>query len=299
MIGKISHNNKFLLVAFRAILLLLCNLGSHHVLAEQQAFGIVEKGQLKIKGEWIQGGLLSGQVEPGSKVTFLGNEVVVSTEGNFILGIGRDAPQSLEVLVESGESQETFSFPVIQRDYAIQRIEGVESKYVSPPEEVLQRIRNDGVSVTRARKLRDVRADFNGGFIWPSKGPISGVYGSQRVFNGVPKRPHYGVDVAAPVGTPVVAPAAGKITLAKDLYYSGWTVVLDHGQGLSSSFLHLNKALVKEGDYVEQGQLIAEIGATGRVTGAHLDWRMNWMNQRIDPQRLVVPMETVAPDKGK
>ncbi|MGY0583956.1 MAG: M23 family metallopeptidase, partial [Paraglaciecola chathamensis] len=130
--------------------------------------------------------------------------------------------------------------------------------------------------------------DFSQDFIWPAQGPISGVYGSQRVLNGQPKRPHYGVDVAAPTGTPVYAPADGVVTLfVPDMYYSGGTMIIDHGLGVSSTFLHLSKGLVQVGDNVKQGQLVAEIGATGRVTGAHLDWRMNWMNVRIDPALLV------------
>ena len=129
-------------------------------------------------------------------------------------------------------------------------------------------------------------------------GRISGVYGSQRVLNGEPRRPHFGLDIAAPTGSPVKAPADGVITLAHpDMYYSGGTVILDHGQGLSSSFLHLSRILVAEGDEVSQGQVIAEVGATGRVTGAHLDWRMNWYDQRIDPQLLVGPMPELASEK--
>lgn len=142
-----------------------------------------------------------------------------------------------------------------------------------------------------ARRTDDPRLDFMQSFIWPSIGPISGVYGSQRILNGQPRRPHFGVDVAAPTGTPVRAPAAGIITLAHpDMYFSGGTVILDHGHGVSSSFLHLSRIHVQVGQRVEQGELIAEIGATGRVTGPHLDWRMNWFGQRIDPALLVGAM---------
>ena len=124
-------------------------------------------------------------------------------------------------------------------------------------------------------------------FIWPARGVISGVYGSQRFFNGKARRPHFGLDIAAPTGTPVYAPAGGKVTLVQNLYFSGWTVILDHGHGLSSSFLHLDAAVVEVGQYLEQGALLGRIGATGRVTGPHLDWRMNWRNQRVDPGVLV------------
>ncbi len=257
-----------------------------------QAVWAETPADLSIQGEWIQGGLLHGEVTAGSSVEFLGHDVYVDSDGKFIVGLGRDAPGqvSLQVADKDGQQQQ-YDFAVEQREYRIQRIEGVEQKYVEPSEESLARIRADGVRVREARSMRESREDFRTDFIWPAYGPISGVYGSQRVFNGVPKRPHYGVDVAAPTGTVVVAPASGVVTLAYDLYYSGWTLIIDHGQGLSSSFLHLNRIYVEVGDRVEQGDEVAEIGATGRVTGPHLDWRMNWLDQRIDPQLLVPPME--------
>ena len=119
-------------------------------------------------------------------------------------------------------------------------------------------------------------------------GPISGVYGSQRVYNGVPGTPHYGIDVAVPTGTAIVAPASGQIIMVHDnMFYSGGTIMLDHGHGVSSSFLHLSKTSVEVGDWVEQGDPIGEVGATGRVTGPHLDWRMNWGDSRIDPELLL------------
>lgn len=142
--------------------------------------------------------------------------------------------------------------------------------------------------VASARALRDPRCDYVDGFAWPAEGRISGVYGSQRILNGEPRRPHFGLDIAADQGSPVYAPADGIITLAHpDLYFSGGTIILDHGQGLSSSFLHLSRVLVETGAAVKKGDLIAEIGATGRASGPHLDWRMNWLNRRVDPQLLL------------
>ena len=125
-------------------------------------------------------------------------------------------------------------------------------------------------------------------FQWPTEGIITGVYGSRRFYNGKAGRPHYGIDIAAPQGSHVVAPASGTITLVHDnMYFSGGTIIMDHGHGISSTFIHLHKSHVKVGDKVEQGQLLAEIGSTGRSTGPHLDWRMNWFDQRLDPQLLV------------
>jgi murein DD-endopeptidase MepM/ murein hydrolase activator NlpD len=180
---------------------------------------------------------------------------------------------------------------VAKRTYDVQRIDGLPPKKVTPSEEDMVRIRKEYALIRTARDRDDAREDFLGGFEWPARGRISGVYGSQRILNGVPRRPHFGVDVAAPVGTLVYAPADGVVTLAHDdMFFSGGTLIVDHGHGLSSSFLHLNAVLVKEGDRVRQGDPIAKIGATGRVTGPHLDWRMNLVGARLDPQLLVGPM---------
>lgn len=251
---------------------------------------------VRLDGPQVQGGLLVGHAPPGSRVTQDGKPVVVSAQGDFLIGFTRDeGPTSVvKIITPNGEHIER-PIAVAKRDYQIQRIDGLPPRKVTPKPEDVARIRADVAAVKRARKRDDARTDFKTGFIWPAVGPISGVYGSQRVLNGKPRRPHYGVDVAAPVGAPVVAPADGIVTLAHpDMFYSGATLIIDHGQGLSSSFLHLNRILVKEGDRVRQGDLIAEVGASGRVTGAHLDWRMNLRDKRIDPQLLVGPMPSQA-----
>ncbi len=249
---------------------------------------------LGLRGEQTQGGHLFGKTVPGTTVHLNNSAVMITRDGEFFLGFGRDAAlhQVLELTAPNG-TRYTVNVTLSARDYDIQRINGLPPSKVTPPPEVLARIQEENRAVGEARRRRDPRADFLQPFVWPSVGPISGVYGSQRILNGEPRRPHFGVDVAAPTGTPVVAPAAGTITLTHpDMYYSGGTIVLDHGHGLSSTFLHLSKLHVKTGQRVEQGDLIGEIGATGRVTGAHLDWRMNWRDQRIDPALLVGPMPT-------
>lgn len=245
---------------------------------------------------WQQGALVKGRVLPGSHIHFLDNDVYVNEEGEFLLGLGRDAPAKVELAVtDAAGTKYIHTFNVTQRQYNIQRVDGVEEKYVSPSAADQARIDEDNALISKARRLRDPRADYAGGFVWPLLGPISGVYGSQRFYNGEGRQPHYGVDIVGPVGALVQAPAPGKVIFARDMYYSGWTLVIDHGQGLSSSFLHLSNILVKVGDVVKQGDSIAEVGATGRVTGAHLDWRMNWLDQRIDPQLLVPAMPALAP----
>jgi murein DD-endopeptidase MepM/ murein hydrolase activator NlpD len=249
------------------------------------------------QGPLEQGGMIVGQVPPGSVLTLDGQILHVSPQGDFVFGLDRDHPSQLRLRAQLPDGpvwQKTLQ--IAARDYAIQRIDGLPAKQVNPSKEALTRIRKEGALASRARKTDDERLDFKQAFIWPAHGPISGVYGSQRVLNGQPRRPHYGVDVAAPTGTPVVAPAGGIVTMAHpDMYFSGGTLILDHGHGISSSFLHLSKIVVQVGQRIEQGQKIAEIGATGRVTGAHLDWRMNWFKQRIDPAFLVGPMLTKGP----
>lgn len=245
-----------------------------------------------LEGPRVQGGLLRGRVSPGSTVKFDGERVRVSKDGWFLIGFGRDAPPKavLSVTLPDGRSQR-YGLAVKPRKYRIQRIDGLPPRKVTPNEEDLKRIRKEVALVKRARKVDDPRTDFLGGFRWPVKGRISGVYGSQRILNGEPRRPHYGIDIAAPKGTRVVAPAAGVVTLVhRDMYFSGGTMIVDHGHGLSSAFLHLSRILVKKGQRVKQGQAIATVGSTGRSTGPHLDWRINLFGRRLDAALLVGPM---------
>jgi murein DD-endopeptidase MepM/ murein hydrolase activator NlpD len=194
-------------------------------------------------------------------------------------------------------SVESRVLDVERREYQIQRIDGLAKRKVTPEKRDLTRIRKENAMVKAARKRDDPRSDFLSGWIWPVTGPISGVYGSQRVLNGKPRRPHFGVDIAAPVGTPARAPADGIVTLAHPgMFFSGATLIVDHGHNLSSSFLHLDEILVKVGDRVHRGEVIARVGKSGRVTGAHLDWRMNYHAARIDPQLLVPPMDAQTHD---
>lgn len=245
-------------------------------------------GDLSLTGNLIQGGLAFGQVSPDSKVWTNGHAVRVSPTGEFILGFGRDYPPQATVIVQAkDQTVRSHTFDIAGREYDTQRIDGLPNAQVNPGPQTLRRIRRESAEITVARSLDDGRMDFKSGFIWPVHGRISGIYGSQRILNGEPRQPHYGIDIAAPVGTQVLAPAPGRVTYAEDMYFSGGTLVVDHGQNLSSSFLHLHKILVAVGEHVEQGQPIGLVGATGRVTGPHLDWRMNWHQQRLDPGLLM------------
>lgn len=253
---------------------------------------MVSAGQLTLNGDMIQGGLALGQTVPGAIVEFEGRVLRVSKMGNFLLGFDRDAKPRLHLQVTYPDrSVERRELRIEKRKYRIQRINGLPKKKVTPRKKDLQRIRLEAERIRHARQRDDARTDFLTGFVWPVFGPISGVYGSQRILNGKPRQPHYGVDIAMPIGTPVVAPAPGVVTFAQnDMYFSGATLLLDHGHGLSSTFLHLSKITVNVGQRVARGQRIAEVGASGRVTGAHLDWRMNWFKNRVDPQLLAGPM---------
>jgi len=243
---------------------------------------------LVLNGVFTQGSLIRGQVASSSKVSLDGESININDEGKFVIGFPRQAPLShqLVVTLTDGSNIER-EITLTRREYDIQRIDGLDSKMVTPPQSVTDRIKQDNINVAVARsKVTNNDAVFTR-FEWPAKGPITGVYGSQRVLNGVPKWPHYGVDVGGPTGTPVTAPVNGVVTLADDLYYSGNTLILDHGMGVFSTFLHLESIDVKVGDNVKQGELIGTIGATGRATGPHLDWRINLGKMRLDPQTLV------------
>jgi len=252
---------------------------------------------VELTGTAIQGGLIFGQAEPGSNVLLDGDAIAISADGHFVIGFGRDetGTRKLEVMPVNGEIFQK-DLTVQKREYAIERVDGLPPATVTPDPSSLARIKEDGRMVANARLHRDKQAYYAKGFTWPAKGRISGVYGSQRVLNGEPRRPHFGLDIAAPEGSDVYAPADGLITMAHpDLYFSGGTIILDHGQGLSSSFLHMSKILVEAGTFVKQGELIGRVGSTGRASGPHLDWRMNWLDRRVNPQPLLGPMDGSDP----
>jgi biotin carboxyl carrier protein len=232
-----------------------------------------------------QGALVLGKVPAGSTVLFGGRTLRPTPYGTVVFGIGRDATGPLRVDVRRSDgSRETATIAVAPRDWPIERIDGVPPDTVNPPPEIAARIESEQALVSAARVRDDDRADFAQPFIWPVQGRVSGRFGNQRIYNGTPKPPHSGMDIAAAQGTPVLAPAAGIITFANPgLYLTGGTVLLDHGHGVSSNFLHLSRIDVKVGDRVEQGQVIGAVGATGRATGPHLHWGMNWFDVRIDP----------------
>jgi murein DD-endopeptidase MepM/ murein hydrolase activator NlpD len=246
---------------------------------------------LELKGELVQGGFVAGKVAPGSAVTLNGRAVSVGPDGSFALGFPYDAPATAELSVRDKQGKsEQRTLSIASRQFQVQRIDGLPEAMVTPPPEVLERIRQENERINAARKIVSLVAHFAQGFRWPATGPISGVFGSQRILNGKPRNVHYGVDVAAPKGTPIVAAAAGTVTLAGDLYFSGNTVFVDHGLGVNTSYLHMDSISVKEGQAVKAGEALGTLGATGRATGPHLHWGLNWFEVRLDPALIVPPM---------
>ena len=239
-----------------------------------------------LAGSAVEGGMILGRAEPGTGLELDDAALRMATDGHFIIGFHRDSddPVRLAVTTPSG-NERTVTFSAGQRTYDIQRIDGLKRDHVTPPQAVLDRIRADSAAVRAARSREEAgrhAGDFLKGFDMPVTGRVTGVYGSQRILNGEPRQPHYGIDIAAPRGTPVTAPAGGRVTLVRDLYFSGWTILLTHGLGLNSAFLHLDSVTVAEGDEVARGAMLGTGGSTGRSTGPHLDWRLDWQGRRLD-----------------
>ena len=234
-------------------------------------------------GQFKQGGMVVLAVREGVSVR-LNGEALPRAGSHVVLGFGRNAPVTQKLAFEKKGQRRTVTLTLQARQYNIQRIDGLPPKMVTPSEEDLPRIIAQGQLKRAARAHFRRSDDFAQDFIWPVKGRISGVYGSQRFYNGEPRRPHYGIDIAAPRGTKIVAPAPGQVTLAEpDMYFEGGLIFIDHGLGVTSAYMHLDSLRVKVGDKVKQGDMIATVGSTGRSTGPHLDWRLFWNKQRLDP----------------
>ncbi len=245
-----------------------------------------------LNGDLVQGGMVIGRTTPGTRV-FLGERAVsVSASGVFVIGFGRDHPPAamLKLVGETGAPVET-RLDIRQRTYPTQRINGLPPKMVTPPADVLKRIRRENGEIARIRAVDTPVTYFEDKWLWPTIGPVTGVFGSQRILNGKPRRPHFGIDIAAPRGTAVIAPRDGIVRMAEDdLYYTGGTIMLDHGHGIVSVYSHLERIDVRVGDRVEAAAIIGAVGSTGRSTGPHLDWRINWFDQRLDPALLLTGM---------
>ncbi|WND01603.1 M23 family metallopeptidase [Temperatibacter marinus] len=245
----------------------------------------VEGHQFRFDGDLKQGGLIKGQVTPGSKILFDGNPIKVGDKGHFVLGFGRDykAVAFIKVSYPDGMSSK-HELMISPREFDIERVDGLPPKTVSPPKSWLARRKIENGRVRKGRSFKTDELFWFWGFKKPAEGRFSGFYGSQRILNGKPRSPHYGLDIANKTGTPVTAPASGVVRLAaSDFLLEGGIIIIDHGFGVTSTLFHLHSVDVKEGQFIEKGKAIGSIGSTGRSSGPHVDWRLNWGNVRLDP----------------
>ena len=240
------------------------------------------------QGKFIQGHFIIGKTEPDTKILIGKKEVKVSKNGYFVFGIDRDRKFDVLITKILNGNKEKIIKKVFKRKYKIQRIDGLDESKVTPPEEVYKRIKEENNRIGEARAINSDLVFFKDKFIMPVEGITTGVYGSQRILNGKPKWPHYGIDIAAKQGTNIKSSGTGVVTMAEDdLYYTGGTIIMDHGHGISTIYSHLETVIVSVGDKINQGDIIGTVGSTGRSTGPHLDFRINWFQTRLDPMSVL------------
>ena len=243
---------------------------------------------IEFQGKFIQGHFILGKTNPDSKVLVGKKEVKVSKDGFFVFGIDRDRKFDLTFTMIENNKKTKIIKKVLKRKYNIQRIDGLAESKVTLPESVYKRIKKENNAIGEARAINSDLLFFKEKFIMPVEGIISGVYGSQRILNGKPRWPHYGIDIAAKLGTMIKSSGTGVVTMAEDdLYYTGGTIIMDHGHGISTIYSHLENVLVSVGDQINKGDVIGTVGSTGRSTGPHLDFRVNWFQTRLDPMSVL------------
>ena len=243
---------------------------------------------LTIEGTFIQGGLLFGKTKPNSKIFFNDKKIFVNNEGDFLLGISRDEKKENLLILEIGNKVEKYNINIIPRKYKIQKIDGLPKNKVTPNQKELKRIKKESKLINKYKNIFLDKTLYKSGFVWPVEGKITGEYGSQRILNGQPRRPHFGTDIVASLGSKIIAPSDAIVAFTfEDTFFNGKMIILNHGLGLNSIYSHLNKIYVKEGDKLKQGDLLAEVGSTGRVTGPHLHWGISIFNTAIDPEKLI------------
>ena len=246
---------------------------------------------LELQGSLTQGALIIGKAPIGSVIFIDGRKLRVDPEdGVFVFGFGRDhSSRSNLKIIYPDNRIEIRTLLIKKREWNIERIDGLPPKKVSPPKSMIIRIKRESEILNNIRSRDTTNVNFLDGFIIPAKGRFSGHYGSQRILNGKLRRPHLGLDIAGPIGTPIYASASGQVVFtASDLFYTGGTIVIDHGHGITTIYSHMNSIKTEVGEYIEQGKKIGTMGASGRATGSHLDWRINWFNIRLDPELILV-----------
>ena len=251
-------------------------------------FTSTQLSAIEFKGKFLQGHYIVGITDPSAKITIDKKQIRVTKDGYFVFGIGRDRKFDVTITKITNGKSEKIIKKVLKRKYNIQRIDGLEESKVTPPESVYKRIKEENNKIGEARAINSNLPFFKNQFIMPVEGIISGVYGSQRILNGKPKWPHYGIDIAAKQGTKIKSSGSGIVTMAEqDLYYTGGTIIMDHGHGISTIYSHLATLNVQVGDEILQGDIIGTVGSTGRSTGPHLDFRINWFQTRLDPMSVL------------
>ncbi len=251
-------------------------------------FTTIQVNAIEFKGKFIQGHYIIGVTDPSAKIKIDKKNVKVSKDGYFVFGIDRDRKFDLTITKIKDGKKEKIIKKVLKRKYNIQRIDGLEESKVTPPESVYKRIKEENNKIGEARAINSSLSFFKNQFIMPVEGIISGVYGSQRILNGKPRWPHYGIDIAAKKGTLIKSSGSGVVTMAEeDLYYTGGTIIMDHGHGISTIYSHLETVMVSIGDKINKGDIIGTVGSTGRSTGPHLDFRVNWFQTRLDPMSIL------------
>ncbi|MBK47718.1 MAG: peptidase [Pelagibacteraceae bacterium] len=257
--------------------------------ASDNSLAKIFSNNLELNGSFTQGGLLFGKTNSKNKVIFKDKNIFVNDNGDFILAIGRDNELENSIIIQGIEKKEIHKIKISKRKYKIQRIDGLPKNKVTPNEQEMKRIKKESKKIKNSKNMFLNETLYKSGFIWPVKGIITGKYGNQRILNGKPRRPHYGLDIAAKSGTKIVSPSDAKVTLImEDSFFNGKMIILNHGLGMNSIYSHLKKINVKEGDKIKKGDLIAEVGSTGRSTGPHLDWRINIYSVAIDPELLLL-----------
>ena len=252
--------------------------------AEEKIISLEKDKNIILNGNFIQGGLVYGKSIPKTSIKFMKRFIFQDSNNRFVFGMGRDYPETAVLEIKYNNDIRKINIKIKKQVYKIQKIKGLPKKMVTPPESVYKRIIRENKEIAKVRTLNSKINYIFQDFIWPVQGIITGVFGSQRILNGKPRRPHYGIDIAASKGTNILAPTDSIVRMAEDnLYFTGGTIMLDHGHGVTSVYSHLSKLLVKKNQKIKKGHVIGHVGSTGRSTGPHLDWRINWFDQRLDP----------------
>ena len=256
--------------------------------AEEKIISLEKDKNIILNGNFIQGGLVYGKSIPKTSIKFMKRFIFQDSNNRFVFGMGRDYPETAVLEIKYNNDIRKINIKIKKQVYKIQKIKGLPKKMVTPPESVYKRIIIENNEIAKVRALNSKINYIFQDFIWPVQGIITGVFGSQRILNGKPRRPHYGIDIAASKGTNILAPTDSIVRMAEDnLYFTGGTIMLDHGHGVTSVYSHLSKLLVKKNQKIKKGHVIGHVGSTGRSTGPHLDWRINWFDQRLDPSLFI------------